>query len=139
MHFSNFGLLPDVTNPEPRSICREKKGFWTYKRLPGLAMNKIFIGNISGKCSRDGFLEAHHAVFSSADQDWNNAHFFYVAFSEPTKEYDHKGYGTITHPGGDQTFIEFVGKMVSSVPGTLGACESKGVFIDGTGTERKRP
>jgi len=110
------------------AYAEKKKIFGTFKRLPRLASTRIPIANVSTK----GFLNVYHSVLSSPDPDWNNARFFYIIYSEPSKDYDYKGYGSITHPGGDQTFIEFVSKRTSA-SGADTAGEIKGFFIGGTG------
>jgi hypothetical protein len=79
-----------------------------------------------------GFLSVYHSVLSSADPDWDNARFFYVQYDESTKEWREKGYGVISHVGGDQTFIKFAGRVISAEGSDLTG-EWKGVFIGGTG------
>lgn len=79
-----------------------------------------------------GWLIVGHSVLNSADPDWNNARYFYIVYSEPTKDYDYKGYGNITHPGGDQTFVEFKG-IIASASGTNAVCDTKCFIIGGTG------
>jgi hypothetical protein len=49
------------------------------------------------------------------------------------KDEQYKGYGSITHPGGDQTvFVEFRDKTTSTAGPDM-AGESEGFFIRGTG------
>lgn len=78
-------------------------------------------------------LDVYHSVLSSADPDWNNARFFYIEYNESTKEWGDRGYGVITHPGGDQTFIKFMGRDISETAGSETAGEWEGFFIGGTG------
>ena len=85
-----------------------------------------------GTLSRRQPLDVNRSVLSSPDPDWNNAKCFYFLYNEPTKDYDHKGYGVITHPSGDQTFIQFVNKITSS--SSINAVgKRKGLFLGGTG------
>lgn len=100
----------------------------TLKELPRLATTRIALANSKTK----GFLDVNRSVLSSLDPDWNNARLFYIFYSEPSKDYDFKGYGVITHPDGDQTYIEFVSKITSS-SGADASGEKKGFFIGGTG------
>ena len=79
-----------------------------------------------------GFVDVNNSVLKSADPDWNNARYFNIVYDESVKELTQKGYGVITHPGGDQTFIEFVGKVTSRSAADA-AGENKGFFIGGTG------
>ena len=81
---------------------------------------------------------ARHAVLSSADPDWNNARFFSATQMEFTKPGHFNGYGVITHPSGDQTFIKFSDKMISSdgrkeTGGSETTGETEGFFMQGTG------
>ena len=83
---------------------------------------------------------ARHSVLSSADPDWNNARFFSAGWRKFkfTKPGHFKGYGVITHPGGDQTFIQYVIKTVPSdgrreTGGSEWTGETEGFFISGTG------
>lgn len=78
-------------------------------------------------------LDVYHSVLSSADPDWNNARFFYVLDAVRPIERDDRGFGVITHPGGDQTFIKFVGRLISVTGGSEMTGESEGFFIGGTG------
>jgi hypothetical protein len=73
-----------------------------------------------------------HWVLSSTDPDWDNAHVFYVRYTHPTKLMVVKGYTAITHPGGDQTFFKYEGKVEPS-GGVDQIQEAKGRYIGGTG------
>jgi hypothetical protein len=79
-----------------------------------------------------GSLRVYHLVLSSADPDWNNARFFYIVYDESAKEWGDRGYGVITHPGGDQTFIKFLQRLTPASGADI-AAESEGFFIGGTG------
>ncbi len=93
-----------------------------------LGINRIPIENSPYK----GNFYVYHSRLSSADPDWNNAQFFYIQYDEPTKSWDERGYGAISHPGGDQTFIKFFNKWTSATGFEL-VGQRKGVFIGGTG------
>ena len=120
-------IIMSLIHPQ-EAYAEEKKISGTLKGLPRLASTQIFIGDSKTK----GFLYVNRSELSSPDPDWNNARIFYILYSEPTKEYDLKGYGVITHPSGDQTFIEFVDK-ITSTSGADAVIERKGFFIGGTG------
>ena len=64
--------------------------------------------------------------------DLLRATFVQRLYNEPTKDYDHTGYGVITHPSGEQTFIKFVNKITSS-SSINAAGQRKGMFLGGTG------
>jgi hypothetical protein len=80
-----------------------------------------------------GSLRVYHSVLSSADPDWNNARFFYILYDESTKEWGDRGFGVITHPEGDQTFIKFVSRVISATGISEMTGDSEGFFIGGTG------
>jgi len=105
-----------------------KKVSGTSKAIVRLEETQIAIADITQK----GSLEVFRTVLSSADPDWNNAPFFYIRYDEPTKEWSRKGYGVITHPGGDQTFIKFEARQLSAA-GSASTGEWEGFFIGGTG------
>jgi len=105
-----------------------KKVSGTSGAIVKLAQNYIALSDVPVK----GFMRVYHSVLSSADPHWNNANFFYIEYAESIKEWSHRGYGVITHPGGDQSFIKFVSKDVS-VSGAESTREWDGSFIGGTG------
>jgi cold shock CspA family protein len=100
-----------------------KKVSGTYKNLIRLTSTQIPIANSN--------LHVYHVLLSSSDPDWNNARFFYVEYTEIATDYNKKGYGTITHPNGDQTFIEFVDKE-KAIEGVYSG-KINGSFMGGTG------
>ena len=106
-----------------------KKVSGTSKTITRLAQTHIPVADTPVK----GYLSVYHSLLSSADPDWNNARFFYVQYDESTKEWGDRGYGVITHPGGDQTFIKFVSRDISETAGSEATGEWEGVFIGGTG------
>ena len=105
-----------------------KKASGTIKFLR-LAMDKSYIADCAGFLS----LSASHGILSSDDPDWNNARLFFVGCWMIAKDEQYKGYGSITHPGGDQTvFVEFRDKTTSTAGPDM-AGEAEGFFIRGTG------
>jgi hypothetical protein len=78
-----------------------------------------------------GYISAKHQLLDSADPDWNKADYFFIIYAASTREWNNKGYGVITHPGGDKTFIEFEEKYGAS--GSVYKGEVKGFFLKGTG------
>lgn len=113
-----------------QEACAEpKKVSGTMKRLPNLAKDKIPIPN----CEQHLYLNVHQAILSSDDPDWNNARYFYFGYYEFGKDQnEYSGYGSISHPGGDQTFYKIAGKITSE-SGTDRAGETEGFIIRGTG------
>lgn len=120
-------IMASLIQPQ-EAYAEKKKITGTLKGLPRLAIAKIPTADPNDR----GWLIVNRSVLSSPDPDWNNARCFYFLYNEPTKDYDHKGYGVITHPSGDQTYIEFVGK-ITSASGADRTGENKGFFIGGTG------
>ncbi|UCE51136.1 MAG: hypothetical protein JSV31_17945 [Desulfobacterales bacterium] len=106
-----------------------KKVSGTTKAFVRLAQTHIAVADTPVK----GYLGVYNSVLSSANPDWNNARFFLFWYDEPAKEWDDKGYGVITHPAGDQTFIKFVGREISAIEGSEVTAEHEGFFIEGTG------
>jgi len=85
-------------------------------------------------CNSTVRVEGRLYVLSSTDPAWNNASFFYVFVTvEPIRDKnDYKSYAVITHPGGDQTFIESDGSWERKGDWNW-AFESYGRFVGGTG------
>ncbi len=108
------------------AYAEKKKITGTSKVIDLLSRTKIPVPKTTVK----GYLIVYNAVFSSADPDWNNARFFFVHYKESTD--GNKAYGVITHPSGDQTFIEFTEEL-PSVSGTDIKGETEGFFLKGTG------
>jgi hypothetical protein len=119
-------LLSLIQSQEAYAEMKKVSG--TSKAIVRLAETQIAVADITQK----GSLEVFRSVLSSADPDWNDARFFYIRYDEPTKEWGKKGYGVITHPGGDQTFIKFVIRELSAA-GSAATGEWEGFFIGGTG------
>jgi hypothetical protein len=120
-------LLSLIQSQEAYAEMKKVSG--TSKTIARLARARIPLADLPVK----GYLRVSHSVLSSADPDWNNARFFYIEYDETTKEWGERGYGVITHPGGDQTFIKFVGRLISVTGGSEMTGESEGFFIGGTG------
>lgn len=119
-------LMTLIQNQE--AYAETKKVSGTIKWLPHLATDKIPIPD----CAENLYLTVDRAILSSDDPDWNNAHLFFFSYIEFRKDQQQSGYGSITHPGGDQTYIKFVDKETSA-SGAEGAGETEGFFILGTG------
>ena len=58
---------------------------------------------------------------------------FWILYDESAKEWGRRGYGVITHPGGDQTFIKFASRLTSETGVIEVTGEHEGFFIGGTG------
>ena len=98
--------------------------------VTSLAKRSIRIPN----CEHYLYLNVRHAILRSDDPDWNNASYFYITYKgfgiDQIDEYN--GYGSISHPGGNQTFYEFAGKRISAAAANS-AGETEGIIIHGTG------
>jgi len=110
-----------------------KKVSGTTKTRVRLAQTYIPFYNTTVKDYWKGYLSVYHSVLSSADPDWNNAPFSYIEYDESAKEWGDRGYGVITRPSGDQTFIKFMVRDISETAGIGSTGEWEGVFIGGTG------
>ena len=78
-------------------------------------------------------MSVNQAILSSNDPDWKNARYFYFGCMEFGKDQmESGGYGTIFHPGGDQTFYKLASK-VTLESYTDFADETEGFIIRGTG------
>jgi hypothetical protein len=120
-------LMTLIQNQE--AYAETKKVSGTIKYLPNLARNRVPIPN----CEQHLNLTVRQAILSSDDQDWNNARIFELDYLDFGKDPDkYSGYGSILHPGGDQTFYKFTGKVTSG-SGADSAGETEGFFIRGTG------
>jgi hypothetical protein len=111
------------------SYAEMKKVTGTTKAFVRLTETHITVAH----SPRKGRLSVYHVVLNSSDPDWNNAPLFWVEYDESKKEWDRKGYGVITHPGGDQTFIKHARRMTSSTGIIEATGEQEGFFIGGTG------
>lgn len=120
-------LMGSLIHPQ-EVYAGEKSISGTYKGLKRLAQSRIPVAEPKGQ----GKVRARNSVLRSADPDWNNAGFFEVTLDKSILEETQMGYGVITHPGGDQTFIEYEGKLTSH-SGAESTGEKKGFFIGGTG------
>jgi len=92
------------------SLIQSQKAYAETKKISGTlklatALTNATFGH-AGK-TRVGVL-SYLYVLSSTDPAWNNASFFSASITiDPTGQGDdYRVYGAITHPGGDQTFIE---------------------------------
>ena len=120
----SVGLMVAFT-PAQEAFGEKKKITGTSKVINLLARTKIAVSKSPVK----GYLIVYNAVFNSADPDWNNSRFYFIKYKASPDS--HKGFGVITHPGGDQTFIEFDDKQSAS--GTDVKGETEGFFLKGTG------
>ena len=120
-------LLSLIQSQEAYAEMKKVSG--TTKAFVRLAEARIAVADTPVK----GFLGVYNSVLSSADPDWNNARFFFIVYDESAKEWERKGYGVITHPAGDQTFIKFVGREISAIEGSEVNSEQEGFLIEGTG------
>jgi hypothetical protein len=71
-----------------------------------VARTEIFLGNDPGDT---GHLESLSRVLTSDDGDWNQAKVFSTRFSNPhaRRERHVRGHMVVTHPNGDQTFLDY--------------------------------
>ena len=118
------------------SIIQSQKAYAETKKVSGTIKFLRLAKYQTAFADCDGALDliATHGILSSDDPDWNNARLFSVgAWWMIAKDEQWRSYGSITHPGGDQTvFVEFRDKITSTAgPDMTG--ESEGFFIRGTG------
>ena len=97
--------------------------------VTSLAKRSIRIPN----CEHYLYLNVRHAILRSDDPDWNNASYFYITYKGFGIDHidEYYGYASISHPGGDQTFYKFAGKIISA-SGANSAGETEGIIIHGT-------
>ena len=115
--------------PTQEAYADKKKITGTSEVIARLARTKIPVP----KSTEKGRLDVYHAVMKSDDPDWNNARFFFIIYDASLGEWTDKVYGVITHPGGDQTFIEIEDKMTSETSASKYTGVTEGFFLKGTG------
>jgi hypothetical protein len=118
------------------SLSQSQEAYAEMKKVSGTSTGDVRLAETKiavAYSPKKGRLSVYHSVLNSADPDWNNAPFFYIVYDESAKEWDDRGYGVITHPGGDQTFIKFEGRRISYAALDEATGEHKGFFIGGTG------
>jgi hypothetical protein len=124
------------------SLIQSQKAYAETKKFSGTSKLAADLTRVTIRLSEKTPIGVRSGLYvlSSTDPAWNNASFFYVTVTiDPTGNYgegeDYRTYGTITHPGGDQTFFESQGSWKWDKEGGLSAWsfESNGMFIGGTG------
>ena len=113
--------------PTQEAFAEKKKITGTSTGIDLLSRGRIPVPKSPVK----GYISAKHQVLDSADSDWNKADYFFVVYAASTREWNNKGYGVITHPSGDKTYIEFEEKYGAS--GSIYKGEVEGFFLKGTG------
>jgi len=83
-------------------------------------------------------VTCNHFVLNSTDPTWNNATYYATSFTiNPDSAMGgnpYRVYGVITHPGGDQMFIEAQESLKEASEGYFDwAFETEGLIIGGTG------
>jgi hypothetical protein len=96
-----------------------------------VARTEIFLGNDPGD---PGHLESLSRVLTSDDADWNRSRVFSTRFSDPhaRRERHLRGHMVVTHPNGDQTFLEYEFRW-KPVTATEQDFELTARFLRGTG------
>jgi hypothetical protein len=86
--------------------AQAKKATGTSSQVVRVARTELFLGNNPADTGR---LESLSRVLASSDPDWNGARVFSVRFSDPfmRQERQARGHMVVTHPGGDQAFLEY--------------------------------
>jgi hypothetical protein len=81
-----------------------------------------------------GQLQSRSRGLISQDPDWNQATVFSTSFWDPAMQLEHRarGHMVITHPGGDQTFLQYEVSWHNVGPIEL-EWEILGRFVRGTG------
>lgn len=122
----SFLLLVSLFNPQ--EACADKKKITgTSEGVDLLARARIPVPKSPVK----GSITACNMILDSDDPAWNKAGFYFAEYLASTGEWNYKGFGVITHPGGDQTFIEFEQKRTGKGGVYIG--EVSGFFLKGTG------
>ena len=118
------------------SLIQSHDAFAERKQISGTGVGTVLgetgieipVGDMN---SQVGNLRSLIWVYSSTHPDWNNARASTVVFTNVmTKSL--KGFTVVTHPGGDQTFLEFEGTWEQE-PGVVFTDQRKGRFLGGTG------
>ena len=122
----SIGLIMSLIHPQ-EAYADKKKITGTSNGIDLLSRGKIPVPKSPVK----GYISAKNQLLVSADPDWNKAEYFFVVYAASTREWNNKGYGVITHPSGDKTFIEFEEKYYAS--GSIYKGEVNGFFLKGTG------
>jgi hypothetical protein len=96
-----------------------------------VARTELFLGNNPADTGR---LESLSRTLTSENPDWNQARVFSVRFADPymRSERQMRGHMVVTHPGGDQTFLEYEFKWKPAVDG-VSDFEMMARFLRGTG------
>ena len=113
------------------SLIQNQEAYAEMKKVSGTSGQIVRLAetNIAVDYSpQKGRLIVLHTVLNSADPDWNNVPFFFFVYDESAKEWDDRGYGVITHSGGDQTFIKFARRVTSASGIIEGTAEQEGFF-----------
>jgi hypothetical protein len=86
--------------------AQAKKATGTSSQVVRVARTELLLGNNPADTGR---LESPSRVLASSDPDWNGARVFSVRFSDPfmRQERQARGHMVVTHPGGDQAFLEY--------------------------------
>jgi hypothetical protein len=77
---------------------------------------------------KKGNLRVSRKVLNSDDPDWNKVSLFWIVYDESAKEWDDRGYGVITHPGGGANIHQICGKVTSSTVIIKGSAEQEGIL-----------
>ena len=121
-------LLSIIQTPEAYGEKKKVSGTYTENDKTRLTTARFSIPDSTLNVN----ISVQSVVLHSDDPDWNNARFFTVCYNGPGKVDLSTGFGTIIHPSGDQTFIEYESKLKSS-GGVDVTGEAEGIFLRGTG------
>ena len=121
-------LLSIIQTPEAYGEKKKVSGTYTENDKTRLTTARFSIPDSTLTVN----ISVQSVVLHSDDPDWNNARLFSVCYNDPAKVDLSTGFGTIVHPGGDQTFIEYEGRLKSS-GGADVTGEAEGIFLGGTG------
>jgi len=119
-----LGTSRDPANAEPKKVTG------TSEPLVLVARTSIFLASTLDT----GLLESNSRGLVSQDPDWNHATVFAVSFTDPAMRQEHqkRGHAVITHPSGDQTFVEYT-IMLKELGGGDLDWKVLGHFVRGTG------
>jgi hypothetical protein len=120
--------MPDTAQAQSKKVSGKSA------QVIRVARTEIFLGNDPGDT---GHLESISRVLTSEDGDWNQARVFSTRFSDPhaRRERHVRGHMVVTHPNGDQTFLDYEFRW-KPVAGGEQDFELNARFIRGTGKFR---
>jgi hypothetical protein len=119
-----LGASPTLASAETR------KATGTVGSVVLVARTEIFMASVL----LSGHLESRSRGLLSQDPDWNHAMLFSTSFMDPAMQLERqaRGHMVITHPGGDQMFLQYDATWKNVGPIEI-EWQILGRFVRGTG------